>query len=532
MYQVLIIDDEQTIHDAITILGDWNAIGVEQIHHAKNGEEGFRLLEQYHPEIVLVDMKMPKMNGVDYLRKVIEKYPDTQHIVISAYSNFQFARQAIKSHVLDYLLKPITRLDLNRALRKAYDALNHQRKMQKERNVPWDDYRIEKSLLSLLNGSKADDLNDILPGMGHRYVEYCICSLWITNLEQCCFDYFQDDFELMFHTFLSLFSEHSTEEIPCFSFHNPNSPHTISVIIASHQHGMIEKEVQRLAKSWQALFLEQFKLRVYVGISMPFQHGNSFCMSYFSSEAAAESINMIDETKTINFQGNDFFCASAMVLRESLAEALPPDRHFSVRVQNISVNYLSVLRRSEIFTIRQAFQDLQESYQFFYHICRQLQVPEKSIPHLYYERGIFKNGIRLSFTGFQDYLQLVSNIFKNWIQLLQPYLPTEKSYNIQHVKCYLDKHYCEQINIGTLAEQMYLSKGHLMKIFKENYHCGIYEYIQEKRMERAKELLLDPKQKIKSISQLLGYTNNNYFSKAFHNYYGLSPSEFREQHKA
>ena len=79
------------------------------------------------------------------------------------------------------------------------------------------------------------------------------------------------------------------------------------------------------------------------------------------------------------------------------------------------------------------------------------------------------------------------------------------------------------------ADKYFFSKEYLTRQFKARYHCGIYEYVLQVRMERARELLLDPGIKIQDISQRVGYSDNNYFSKAFRTYYGISPTAFRQE---
>lgn len=94
---------------------------------------------------------------------------------------------------------------------------------------------------------------------------------------------------------------------------------------------------------------------------------------------------------------------------------------------------------------------------------------------------------------------------------------------------YIDKNYNQNIKISMFADKYFFSKEYLTRQFKAKYRCGIYEYVLQVRMERAKELLLDPNIKIQDISQRIGYADNNYFSKAFRTYYGISPSAFRQE---
>ncbi len=100
---------------------------------------------------------------------------------------------------------------------------------------------------------------------------------------------------------------------------------------------------------------------------------------------------------------------------------------------------------------------------------------------------------------------------------------------IEIIKNYIDKYYNEEIKISMFSEQYYFSKEYLSKLFKQKYNKGIYEYAQAVRMKRAAELLSGAALPIQAVAERLGYSNSNYFSKAFKHYYGMPPSEFRDQ---
>ncbi|MNW58129.1 Xylose operon regulatory protein [compost metagenome] len=100
---------------------------------------------------------------------------------------------------------------------------------------------------------------------------------------------------------------------------------------------------------------------------------------------------------------------------------------------------------------------------------------------------------------------------------------------LENIKAYIDNHYFENIKISMFTDKYFLSREYLMKLFKGKYGCGIHEYVQKVRMDKARDLLSDPALKIQDISEMLGYKDKNYFSKAFRNYYDCSPSEFRTQ---
>jgi YesN/AraC family two-component response regulator len=123
MYTTLIIDDEQSVHQAIRSLVDWDGMRMARPESASNGVEALARMEALRPDIAFVDMNMPLMGGVDFLSRATALYPDTRFIVVSGYDSFDYARAAIRFNVVDYLLKPIDADELDAALKKALAQL-------------------------------------------------------------------------------------------------------------------------------------------------------------------------------------------------------------------------------------------------------------------------------------------------------------------------------------------------------------------------------------------------------------------------
>lgn len=101
---------------------------------------------------------------------------------------------------------------------------------------------------------------------------------------------------------------------------------------------------------------------------------------------------------------------------------------------------------------------------------------------------------------------------------------------IQNIREYIESNYCQNFKISVFEEKYHFSSAYLTKLFRSTYGYSIYEYVLKIRMERAKELLENPDIKILDISERLGYTDNHYFSKAFKNYYNISPSQYRNDY--
>ncbi|WP_040951844.1 response regulator transcription factor [Gorillibacterium massiliense] len=124
MYNVLIIDDEPWSRQVVRSLGDWKGLGLAVVGEAEDGREGLRLIEELRPEIVVSDMRMPGLEGVELLQAMNQHFPTVKIVVMSGYDDFAYLQQAIKSRAVNYLLKPIDPDELNASLVQCVSRLD------------------------------------------------------------------------------------------------------------------------------------------------------------------------------------------------------------------------------------------------------------------------------------------------------------------------------------------------------------------------------------------------------------------------
>lgn len=116
MINVLIVDDESWTRDIIRAFGEWQELGMHIIGEAEDGKEALRLTEELQPQIVITDMRMPGLDGVQLLQQLNERHSQILTIVISGYDDFEYAKHALRNKAIDYLLKPVDPKELNAAL--------------------------------------------------------------------------------------------------------------------------------------------------------------------------------------------------------------------------------------------------------------------------------------------------------------------------------------------------------------------------------------------------------------------------------
>ena len=115
-YTVLVVDDEAEQRSALISRVDWSAAGFEVIGEAENGVEALDLIDALEPDLILTDIRMPMISGLELAAKVYEMRPATQIVILSGYDSFDYARTAINYNIISYLLKPISSSELSEEL--------------------------------------------------------------------------------------------------------------------------------------------------------------------------------------------------------------------------------------------------------------------------------------------------------------------------------------------------------------------------------------------------------------------------------
>lgn len=107
LYRIMLVDDEEEVRKAIICKMDWEQLGFTVVGDAENGEDALEKLDQLEPDVVMTDIRMPYMDGLALTSRIREKYPSMKVLVFSGYDDFEYAQQAIKLGVIEYILKPV-----------------------------------------------------------------------------------------------------------------------------------------------------------------------------------------------------------------------------------------------------------------------------------------------------------------------------------------------------------------------------------------------------------------------------------------
>ncbi len=497
MYRLLIVDDEEPLIEAIKILGDWDNLRITEIMEANNGQEGIAQIRMNKPDLILVDMKMPVMSGTEFLKQVNQDYPEIPVIVISGYNDFDYARQAIKSDAVDYLLKPVNKKELNHTLSEAIAGLE-QRRRERDEHIDRDitlnmslPKLKEKIIMSILeNRFQSNATNLAMIGADDPGTQFGLAHIRIMNLKQILRLRFKDDTDLLYFSLTNVINEEVSDEgVNCFSFNHPKREHELIAIYTFDATQLETMEFRAQSSIGRALN----RLNSLFGISHTITQGSPDGQSIAGRRAA---IRHALEEGNLNY-----------------AEALVAE-------------YTGKFKQAGYYSMGMASRTLGEYTLMLREIALELGVPNEELA-MGCELALKERGVTFDYVSFDQFEQLLVAILSYYGDLIRKSIQTLQHFDIQDIKEYIHQHYAEEIRISLFTDKYYLSREYLMKLFKQEYGSGIYEYVQKVRMEKAKDLLMDPRMKIQDISEMLGYKDKNYFSKAFKNYYQLSPSDYR-----
>ena len=134
-YQVMLADDENDVLEVIQKKIDWNALGLEEPVKASNGVEALELAEKVQPDIVMTDIKMPYMDGLELARQLRQLYPDIRIIILSGFDEFEYAKEAVHLNAVEYLLKPIDSEYLTAVFRKITASLDQEHEERQNQKI-------------------------------------------------------------------------------------------------------------------------------------------------------------------------------------------------------------------------------------------------------------------------------------------------------------------------------------------------------------------------------------------------------------
>ncbi|MCL6458335.1 MAG: response regulator [Gorillibacterium sp.] len=502
MLNVMIIDDEERIRLGLAKLVEQVGENVKITGIYSNGQELLDNLDLTNVDLIITDIKMPQMSGLELIEKVQQLRPAVKFAVVSGFNDFAFARSAIRLGVEEYLLKPVETADLAQLLLRVTEKLNKEGNRQ---SAVLDDY------YRLLLSSAPERLPDQL------------------RLEAC----------------------QELEDLPLFLDH-------YTAIVIHAQSDQVNARIGRIVEGWARetkIVSWEVDITVVIASIGSGDYGDTarnLGMTLLQAMPANVRVRM----------GVSGLFASPSTLRECYKQAktslqyawydsgiracysadqLPKRRDDpSVPHRLIDREFRSVLRMLDIERANTAIstwlEEISQQRPLWHNLKEYCSLVQGVVHHEKLERNLITPGseeepaewLPQLFSDWEAY----SQAFLSWVQTQFRVLKDTNQENrvVENIKSFIHEHYTEELELHQLAEVVYLTPSYLSKMFRTKTGETITDYIISVRMEQAKKLLCaEYGLKTYEVGQKVGYSDPAYFNKVFKKVVGLTPKEYRDR---
>ncbi len=531
-YRVLLADDEEEIRTGIGRKIDWPRLGFSLVGEAGNGEEALELAEQLRPDVVLTDIKMPFMDGLELCRRLRQSLPGAKLVVFSGFDDFEYARQAMGAGVSEYILKPINAPELMEVLVKLRRQLDEQR--MERRDMETLRRRYDESLPVLRELFYTRLLSGQL-GTGQvqdraaRYEIELPAGLWIAALVHA--DLGGDGGEagrdeLILLSVQSFLSEHFVLE-GCTAqvvLYGDTAALLVQLSGPDRLYPLLE-ELERLSLLSQSYL--GIPLTAGVGTICPGPEelhrsveGARSALDYRALTGGGRAIYIGDlepqSTADLSFEEKDQRLLSAAVKLGSPEEVELVVRGLMDRLNQTGLS----LSKCHLFLL--------EMVTCLVRLARSGGVGVEEIFGANFTGAV-------SISDFSSLEELGRWLGERCLKLhaLLGKQRTDSTWRlVEQAKEYIAGHYAdEQLSVEALCAHIHLSPTYFSTLFKREVGMSFTAYVTQVRMDEAVRLLRDTDEKTYRIAEKTGFSDPNYFSYVFKRHFGLSPSKFRAGQK-
>jgi two-component system response regulator YesN len=530
----MLVDDEYAVRRHVIDKINWQQYDFEIVCQAENGKEAYELFEQYLPDVVITDIKMPFMDGLELSEKIFEKYPYTKIIVLTGFDEFEYAKKSISLHIMNYILKPISASSLIEVLQEVKLKLDEEIKQKRDTDRLREYYQKsypllrDKFLEDFVKGEYlADEVDEWLcyyqiPLKANYYL---VSVIQIDNFykERQFIDMKDTEFKKM--ALLELVEEINKKEDLGICFLSNNQVNIIAQDNTISENEFLSSITKKLEMIRQGIEKYQtFTITIGVG---------HVCMSLSDIPSSRKSALSAHDYKLIT--GNN---------RIIYINDLEPNEGISLEFKDIDERGVIRMLKSGAVNefhdyINQVFNHIASNNHksngnqlYLFELVTQMIITSKELKiDLSKAEGTEFNLFKL--LGEDQQLDQL----KDKILLLGDYVMEEgvKSRQITTdnlvtlAKAYVQKEYKDSdLSIQKICDYLNYSPNYFSSVFKKETGISFMNYLMDRRLEAAKELLLTTELKSLEIALEVGFSSSNYFAYCFKKQLNISPMQYRK----
>lgn len=526
MQKVVIADDEERICRLIEALVDWKGLDLEIAAVAHNGVEACEIVNQVKPDILITDIRMPGCSGLELVEKVKESLPDLEIIIISGYAHFEYAQQAIKFGVGDYLLKPINKAELNSTLQKLSARIagrmeSEQDRQKLLRKARQDDRQIRQSFISDL--MDADNQSLSREAMLERYhldMQGEVFQAFILKMDTGRENISEASAGILMEKARELLERNLREK--CGEFVLTIRGYQATGIM--NYDGSQQKEIRRMLKACLSTLEMQKNLFQPVAFSMA---AGCVVSQIGDIRKSLREAELLIWDRLVKGTGRllERLGPPSLLMEKNLLDGYLRDVTKAVEVMSLKladegaekflleIRSVQDVRGCEIIELVSSAADI-------FAACVQLSNRTVSLEKFHRQCECLSSTEQLfeCLRAFQkEYLQELIDRHEN--ETVRP---------VRRAKQYIQSHYSEQITLEEVSDAVGLSPAYFSTLFKKTEGEGFAKYLIQVRMEQAKILLRESNLPAAEICRRVGYNDLKHFTHTFEKTTGVKPSTYRK----
>lgn len=542
MYKLIIVEDEADVREGIIEKIDWASYGFEVVDQAENGQEATESIDRLLPDVVVTDIQMPFMNGLQLAEWIRSRHPATKVIILTGYDEFEYAQKAIKLQIDEYLLKPFSSQELIDVLMKVRNEIEAEIAEKENMYVLSEYYRkslplLREQFLSALVSRRlrsaeiaeksaeygislsADWFQASVISVDYIHEEQDACSQVVKAVS------LRDNSERNLQLFAVL---NIAEEICSKQGTGRVFIHRDDIVLLSMGGGAGEADMmaQTFAILEEVLQKVQrfLKLTVTAGVGTVCALPDLLFQSFGDALQALDYRLILGNNRVIWIEDVESRSSRLLSYDELTQQSL---------IRTIKLGTVQELRAviDELFGGLDADQVSAQDFQIFLLelITSILRVAKESgSPDGFINSGFSSLSALHKFNNMGEAKQWIITVCTQLMDSIATGRQSSYKQLIDQAKDYIRSHYEEtDISIGKVCRHLHISTGYFSSIFKKELKMTFVSYLLQIRLEAAKELLRSTELKAFEIAERIGFADPNYFSFCFRKKYGQSPKEYK-----
>lgn len=512
LIRVLIADDETIVREGLKYIVDWTALGFSICGEARNGEEALRKINDLKPDLVLLDIRMPRLSGTELIETVRGNGYTGEFIILSGYSEFKYAQTAIRYGVSFYLTKPIDEDELEKALLSIREKIRQQVDM-------------ENSFRQYISKAKAPVLTELLRGQEpNPAINYMQMGLLHPVYQVVIYEWYSP----WFHTWSFADLLRVSNEDCSFFEHVVMDSYDVVILKGNNA---LDRFQSCLRHYEDAGPQKGSPLSgIFLACGQPVYHMEQICQSFAVAKQLVKRRFFCEENQHVL----SYDMLPQMVFGK---EAL--DAEVSNEYSQKLLTWIQAYNRREVSATlhdlrRMLYTCDADIHQIKYFLSGIFLQIKQSITHRYSRANIpfASNAAVIELLENKRYLYEIMCYFSEQFEMIIRAIGNNSSDSVfDDILFYINQNYSQTLKLESIAPLFGYNSSYLGKLFSQKMGQSFNSYLDQVRLLEAAKLLEATALKVYEISEKVGYKNVDYFHQKFRRQYGKSPAEYRKEHK-